>query len=247
MTDLEKSPNYRPPVSDSIRAEYERGLAKILRWENGFLPTSKKESDLDHVRDMLLILEDIQQRFMHIPNEVNFTTVSHMIYIHDAGEILAGDLAHTHPYYTDLKPKVKKREIAAFRLLSKSLEDEATKTIARDLYRRVHGKSPDDKEARLTDFIDKAQAVRFGLINVFPAKNLKTSEKRKMQLNHAMTTILKPADGLVRSLESPYSRIEAIELIEEELGNFLAQGYKKHEIQPYFDLFSTFPTNSVGK
>ena len=116
--------------------------------------------------------EDIGHQFIHIPSEVNFTTVSHMIYIHDAGE-MAGDLTHSHPNYDEVRPRVKRREVAAFRLLSRSLEDEPTKTAVRDLYRRVHAKSPEDKEAQLTDYIDKVQAVRFGLINVFPPSTMK--------------------------------------------------------------------------
>ena len=247
MGTAERLPTYSPPIPDEIRLEYEKHLSETMRWENGLLSSNTEESDLDHVRSMLLILEDIEQKFVHIPNEVNFTTVSHMIYLHDAGEILAGDLVHSHPYYSSLKPKVKKREIAAFRLLSRSLEDETTKTVARDLYRRVHGKSANDKEAQLTDFIDKAQAVRFGLINVFPAKKLKNSERIKIQLNHAMAILLKPAENLLQSLDSPYSKIEAVDLIREELGNFLTQGYKKHEIQPYLDLFSSPSANGASK
>ncbi len=196
---------------------------------------------------MLLILEDIGHQFIHIPSEVNFTTVSHMIYIHDAGEILAGDLTHSHPNYDEVRPRVKRREVAAFRLLSRSLEDEPTKTAVRDLYRRVHAKSPEDKEAQLTDYIDKVQAVRFGLINVFPPSTMKNPERRRIQLNHTMTTLFKPANGLVNSLDSSYSRAEAIGLIKEELRNFLVQGYKKHEIQPYLDLFLQTSVNGASK
>lgn len=237
-----ESPNYRPPIPEETRIKYEKHLASILRWQDGIFTTTQEETDLDHTRDMQRILEDIEKRFIHLPTEINFTTVSHMIYIHDAGEILAGDLTHSHPNYTDLKPKVKRRERAAFRLLSRSLEDNAIKTLTRDLYKRVHEKSPDDKESQLTDYIDKVQAVRFGLVNVFPSSSLRNLQRRRIQLNHTMATLFKPADGLVGSLESPYSRMEAIELINEDLGNFLVQGFKKHEIQPYSDVVSTFPT-----
>ena len=106
---------------------YEEGLSQIMRWENGIFPSDIPESDLEHVDGMLEVREEIANRFIHIPNEVNFTTVGHMIYIHDGGEILTRDLSHSHPEYDILKLRLKRREIAAFRLMSRDIEDEPTK------------------------------------------------------------------------------------------------------------------------
>jgi len=210
-----------------------------MRWENGIFPSDIPESDLEHVDGMLEVREEIANRFIHIPNEVNFTTVSHMIYIHDAGEILAGDLSHSHPNYDALKPKMKRREIAAFRLMSRDIDDESIKILARELYKRIHDKSQVDKEAQLADFIDKAQAVRFGLANVFPGRNLRNSQRRTVQLNHAINALLKPGISLVRALNSPYSKTEVLGLIEEELRAFIPHGYREHEIQPYIEQLKT--------
>ena len=243
MTAIERSPSYYPPIPDKIKIEYENNLRKIMRWESGLLTPSIPESDLEHVRDMLIFLEDIKQNCIHIPAEVNFTTTSHMIYIHDAGEILAGDLAHTHPNYSNLKPQVKKKEKAAFRLLTRAIENEATKNLARELYKRCENKSPNDKEAQLTDFIDKAQGVRFGVKYVYPGTDIKNPQRRAIQLNQAASVLLKPAEALVWALESPYSKKEAIELIKKELEIFTSFGYRIKEVQPYLNRVSSFSLN----
>ena len=239
MAIAENLPTYRPPIPDRIRAQYEEGLSATLRWESGLLPSERKESDLEHTREMLIILEDIEQRCTILSSEINLTTVAHMIYVHDGGEILAGDLAHSHPDYLDLKPKVKKRELAAFRHLTRAIDDEAIRFLARSLFKRAQTKAPDDKEAQLTDFIDKTQAVRFGLANVFPGRNLRNSQRRTVQLNHAINALLKPGISLVRALNSPYSKTEVLGLIEEELRAFIPHGYREHEIQPYIEQLKT--------
>jgi 5'-deoxynucleotidase YfbR-like HD superfamily hydrolase len=246
MISSERSGNYRPPISQDLRKKYESLLSQTMRWENGLLDSNTPESDLEHVAGMLEVLEEMKQRFVHIPNEVNFTTVAHMIYLHDAGEILAGDLNHSHPEYHDLKPKVKKRERAAFRLLSRSIEDKPTRDLARQLYERINRKDSDDKEAHLADFIDKDQAVRFGLNNIFPAEALENENKRSIQLNYTIALLLNPGEAFVRSLTSDHSKNEAIKFIKEEIENFKHKGYKELEVNPYIQrIFLLSPTGVI--
>ena len=138
---------------------------------------------------------------------------------------------------------MKRREIAAFRLMSRDIDDESIKILARELYKRIHDKSQVDKEAQLADFIDKAQAVRFGLKNVFPAAAIRNRNTREIQLNHAITVLLKPADSFIQSLTSPYSKEEAQRFIKEVLESFTNQGYKSSEIGPHLSRASLMSAN----
>ena len=245
MVSKELIKGYTPPITAELRARYEEGLSQTMRWEKGLLTPDMPESDLDHVGGMFEIRDEIAGRFVHIPNEVNFVTVGHMIYIHDGGEVLTSDLSHSHPEYDILKPRLKRREIAAFRFMSINIEDEPTKKLTRELYRRVHEKAPYDKESQFTDLLDKLQAVRFGLQYVFHGSTMKNAERRAIQLNHAIEVLLKPTEAFIKSLKSPYSKEEALIFINEELQNFARKGYRSSEISPYLRRVSSFSINGI--
>lgn len=244
MTDIERLPFYNPPIPDNLRITYEKFLAGIIRWENGTLSSSREENDLEHTRDMLIILEDMEHDCPNIAGEVDFTTVYPMAYIHDAGEIYAGDLAHTHPDYDNLKPQVKRREKAGFRLLTRALRDERTKHLARELYERVEQKSPTDKESQLVDLVDKIQAMRFGIKYVYPGDRIVDIRQRIVHLNRTANVLLKPAEALIYALESPYSKREAVVFMRGELEHFTSYSYSYEEIQPYLSRISSWSIDS---
>lgn len=246
MAISERLLNYNPPIPNNLRIEYENALAQTMRWEGGLLPSTKDESDLEHVDGMFKILNEVSESSVHIPREINLTTVKDMIYIHDAGETLTGDLAHTHPDFASLKPKIKRREMAAFRLLSRRIEERPIRDLARHLYKRCEEKNPDDKEAQLTDFIDKAQAIRFAVKNVYPARTMKDSNRRAVHLNYSVNLLLKPSGFFYHSLKSPYAKEEAMVLITKELSSFLSGGYKKKEMEPYFNTAHSFSLNGAS-
>ncbi len=235
MTTAERFPAYNPPIPDNLRIEYEKQLGKIIRWKGGILPSSREENDLEHTREMLIILENIEDNCTNIASEVDFTAVYPMAYIHDAGEIYAGDLALTHPNHHSLKPQVKRRERAGFRLLTKSLEDEYTRNLARELYRKLEQKAPTDKESQLVDFVDKVQAVRFGIDHVYPGNRMVNAQDRVAHLDLTANVLLKPAEGLFRALKYPHSKKEALGLIQKELERFTTKGYSIKEMQPHLN------------
>lgn len=243
MSATERLPSYNPPIPNKLRIKYEKYLAGIIRWENGTLSSTREENDLEHTRGMLVILEDIEHDCPNIAGEVDFTLVYPMAYIHDAGEIYAGDLAHTHPDYDNLKPQVKRRERAGFRLLSRSLRDKETKHFARELYKRVEEKSTTDKEAQLVDFVDKTQAVRFGVNYVYPGHKIVNVQDRVDHLNRTANVLLKPAEALIHALESPQAKKEALDLIKREIERFTMNGYSHKEMQPYIERVSSLLPN----
>lgn len=245
MAVAERLPVYKPPIPYNQIVQYENLLAGIIRWENGTITSDIAESDLEHTRGIMLDLEDIQRECPNITSEIDFKAAYPMAYIHDGGELYSGDLAHTHPNYDFLKPRIKKRERAGFRLLTRSIEDEDTKKLARELYKRVEQKSPADKEAQLVDFVDKAQAVRFGIENVYQGHKIVDTQKRVIHLDRTMNVLFKPGKALVNALKSPYAKIEALGLIKKLLEEFIKQGYSVEEIQPYINIVSSWlPSNS---
>lgn len=243
MTTAERFPTYNPPVPDDLRIRYEKSLAGIIRWESGTLSSSREENDLEHTRGMLIILEDIEHGCPNIADEVDFTIVYPMAYIHDAGEIYAGDLAHTHPDYDNLKPHVKRKERAGFRLLTRLLRDERTKRLARELYERVEKKSSTDKEAQLVDLVDKTQAVRFGINYVYPGHKIVNAQHRTAHLNRTANVLLKPAEALIHTLESQQAKKEALDFIKREIERFTMNGYSHGEMQPYIERVSSLLPN----
>ncbi len=240
MATAERFPTYKPPIPDDLRIMYEKSLAGIIRWESGMLSSSREENDLEHTIGMLIILEDIEHDCPNITGEVDFAVVYPMAYMHDAGEIYAGDLAYTHPDYNNLKPQVKRRERAGFRLLTRSLRDEKTKCLAKELYKRVEQKSPTDKEAQLVDFVDKAQAVGFGIDYVYPGHKIVNAQDRTDHLNRTANVLLKPGEALARALESPCAKKEALGLIRKEFERFTAKGYSTEEMQTYLNIVSSW-------
>ena len=164
---MEREFGYKPPIPDKLRAQYETALHEILRWKNGNWTDNIYETDMDHVLRMFFILSDINKSCPTLSSEVSMEDVRHMIYIHDAGEIIVGDLTHNRDDYGALYPRWKSREHAAVRLITRKIEDKEVMLKARSLYTRYAAKKPDDKEALLTDFIDKLQGLRFGFENVF--------------------------------------------------------------------------------
>lgn len=242
MAIAERIPTYRPPIPNSLRQRYENGLSGVQRWQRQPLPTLEPENDLQHVKRGEVIIDDMQERLPAVRKEVDFEIVRHMFYIHDAGEIIVGDLARQDFDWDKLKPRHKRREKAAFRLMTREIQDIELQAYARQLYKRAEDKNSNDKEAQLTDVIDKVQAVRFGLVNVFhgnligKAKDLRTQDGRKQQLNTSITILLTPLFSFYNTLEIPQARKEFKQFAIEEVDRFIAHGYTKREVEPYLEL-----------
>lgn len=203
---LEREFGYKPPIPKDLQRQYETALHGVLRWKNGNWADNIYETDMDHVLRMFYILSDINKNCPTLSSEVNMEDVQHMIYLHDGGEILVGDLTHGRDDYDVVYPKWKKREHAAFRLITRKVEDQEVRLKARRLYTRYTAKRPDDKEALLTDFVDKLQGLRFGFENVFNGREMKRGS-REMQFNHAVALIIPPIKPLLQLLTPPRNRI----------------------------------------
>lgn len=220
-----------------LRREYERALRGVPRWKNGIFLPDVPETDMDHVNGMLNIFNEIEKSCPLLTQSVRRDTVRNMIYIHDAGEIINGDLAHLDPDYNKKHDKHKRKEHLGFRLiLLGRITDAQLRTKIGNLYQRVIAKKDTDKETLLTDLIDKAQGNRFGFEHVFPGSKLaKDKPIRQMQMNHAIEIISKPANCLIKIFrENPLVQIEILKFCQREIEFYAKSGYKK-EARMYLD------------
>lgn len=222
---LEQEFGYKPPIPDDQRKEYENALMRVERWKGGHWRKDLSENDWDHVRGMFRLLSDINNSCPTLSSEVNMEDVQHMIYIHDAGEIIVGDLTHDRDDYDALYPRWKSREHAAVRLMTRRIEEKEVMFKARSLYKRYATKKPDDKEALLTDFIDKLQGLRFGFENAFNGRGMRKGN-REMQFNHAFGLIIHPIKPLIQ-LVTPTSQSALRTFLRTELKSLSKFGYKR--------------------
>ena len=222
---LERYFGYKPPVPKELQTRYEAALHQVLRWRNGNWDDAIHETNWHHVIDMFRVLEDINKSCPTIFFEIDRKTVQHMIFVHDAGEIIKGDLTHNRSDYGFVYDEWKRKELTAGKWLMRKIEDRYIRTQAMKLYERCMSPQPEDKEALLTDFTDKVQGSRFGFRNVFHGKGM-TRANREMQFNHTMQLLTKPAKPLLK-LVSPDTQEGLKSFLAEELERFSQYGYKR--------------------
>lgn len=216
-----ESLTYHPPIPTELDQRYRKALGQVLRWQNGTLESQVAESDLDHVDSSLIIAESIARYYVHLPKEIQFQTVKNMIYLHDAGEILTGDwcLSRTEPDF--IKKIHKQREKAALRYLVGKIEDPKARDFASRLARRYLLNSPTDPESLTARFIDKIQALDFGLVNVFPSP---ISNEEKIHASMAVRQIESTSEPLAANLSS-YAQGELSDIKSKLWDNIKSHGF----------------------
>lgn len=229
---LEREFGYKPPIPEDLQRQYETALHGVLRWKNGNWADNIYETDMDHVAGMFVILEDLNNFCPTLSSDINKKTVQDMICMHDGGEILVGDLTHGRDDYDIVYSRWKKREHAAFRLLTQKIEDPELRNIARMLYKRYVTQDSNDKEALLTKLIDVDQGLRFGYPHVFNGReDIMTEEEREMRFSRNMELLSRPTKPLLR-LISPSAQTELKYFLTQELERFSQYGYQE-EAAPY--------------
>lgn len=148
---------YKPPIPEGLQREYETALHGVMRWKNGNWADNIYETDMDHVAGMFIVLQDMNNSCPNLPSDIDTEAVKHMIYIHDQGEISVGDLTHNRHDYEIQYPEWKRKEYIAGRWQLRRIRDKGIRLNAETLYDRCFNIKDDDKEAMLTDFIDKMQ------------------------------------------------------------------------------------------
>jgi 5'-deoxynucleotidase YfbR-like HD superfamily hydrolase len=227
---LEQYYGYRPPIPDDLRERYEQELTNVLRWKNGNWRENIYENNWQHVSGMFSILNTVTVSSNTLSSDIDIPTVQDMIYAHDLGEILGGDLTHNREDYNEIRNRWKKREFLLGLHLLKRIEDPDIRKQAKDLYRRCFYPQDYDKEALLTEFIDKLQGSDFGFNNVFHGKGM-TQAAKQSQFNRTFGLLTTPLTPLF-SLVSEDTRVDLTNYLLQKLESFATFGYKK-EAAPY--------------
>lgn len=219
---------YSPLISASLHSQYAVGLASVERWIGNDFCSDVRETDYEHVLAMFKISQELKGR-PNLANSVNFEDVDHMIYIHDGGEVLVGDLAIGRLDYLQVQKRFKRREKAAVRYLINRIPDPNTKQLLRSYSRRYEAVSPNDNEALVAHFVDKLQAVRFGLVHVFNG-NILGEEVGGPVIDRSFNRIVNYFDSLKSNL--PLEATTDLRIfIKHELEKVRANGYPRKALE----------------
>lgn len=233
---LEREFGYKPPIPESLQSEYETALSKVVRWKTGDWEDSNRETDMDHIAGMFIVLEDLNGHCPTLYSNIDLEVVKHMMYVHDAGEIAVDDLAYDIDNYDVLRPEHKRKEYILARWMIKThVEDRQIRSKALRLYERYIAQRNDDKEALLAEFIDKLQGARFGFKNKFNARatGMKAVD-RKIRFDRTVQKFLVlPLKPLLKCV-SPETQDSLKTFLKGELESFSTFGYQK-EATPHIE------------
>jgi len=126
-------------------------LHEVKRWHGKLeMADGESESDLEHSLDMLIIKDEVFERFEYLRAEFSNKELSVMIETHDTGEIFAGDAEQELTKKERAEHDRRERKLGM--LLYKS------NPAVQELYRRSFDVELGDKEALMCKFLDKIQA-----------------------------------------------------------------------------------------
>lgn len=215
---------YEPPVSPEIKQAYENQMAGVFRWKEAKFSSAKPETNKDHMDASKLLHKRNKVKYPNLTSGLSDHTVLGMIYVHDGGELISGDLEHDRVDYDELYKKWKRKEhLGGIVLISKYIEDPKEKEEVRLLYNRATKKDINDPEALYHDVLDKTQAIQFGGEFVFPGNRLNL-EEQKEKLEFCTDLLLKSSVHLIKLLPEKGQR-ELKEMILSDLAVLGATGY----------------------
>ncbi len=215
---------YEPPVTPEIKQAYENQMAGVFRWKEAKFSSVKPETNKDHMDASKLLHKRNKVKYPNLTSGLSDHTVFGMIYVHDGGELISGDLEHDRVDYNELYKKWKRKEhLGGIILISKYIEDPEEREKVKELYNRATKKSLDDPEALYHDVLDKTQAIQFGGKYVFPGSRLNL-EEQKEKLEFCTDLLLKSAVHLQKLL-SEKGKAELKEMILSDLAVLGATEY----------------------
>lgn len=224
-------------IPRSILECYEEKMKQVKRWgdkETGAL--IKEENDYDHVLGMFELGNNIFNTCPSLEKVVHFSDVMGMIILHDAGEMVVGDLPKGVNISAEERMMIKNREAKALKSLIRQLP-QTQRRYARHLHNRYENrdKSKTDIDAHFVKFIDAWQAVQF-YITHRSKDGFNPFLMTKRQKEHARKSLIwaiEPFQRLIEALpeksEKQEEREEITQFIQKELNNMITKGYREAE------------------
>lgn len=222
---MSKETRLRDLIPPEIVAKSDYRMSKVLRWKKDAVIQSKKpESNLDHVSGMHLLAEELRSNYPVFASAFDWIAVENMIDVHDIGEIVTGDLVISRPDYLEVKKKHKQTERKGFFwLINRYIEDPKLREDLAKSYIRYTDLDPNDPEALLTHLLDKVQAIRFGLTNVYNDRIFPLDVSLE-QAGKSIDLIFNFANPLI-SLTSGEVKSQLLAFVQVELGRYRKSGY----------------------
>lgn len=143
-------------------------MHNVARWQDEFTPLHKQtESVLEHVRDMLELVNYIEYHFPELAGSMDLVALRWMIVLHDIGEIGTGDVSlMQQAKFSGVQIKAQEGEYAE--AIIKSLKNRTLKHRLLKFYQRYEDRQDKrDLEAEFVKFIDLTQGLIWGSQNVF--------------------------------------------------------------------------------
>lgn len=219
-----------PPEARSYKQQGDKLLRNVPRWQKGLFIPTRSETDLEHTNDMdTIFLTEFPVTMPVLVSEVNAFIVLAGDRVHDIGEWKRGDLNFNHPNHAILHDRWKLLEFLDARYaIRRGIDDSELKEIVWAIYKRMHKKDSQDKEALVVDVLDKTQGNRFGFMHVFNGHGRKRSE-REMYENHFDKSIarLRTPIETLRKIVSEEARAELQRFFEGEIKMYGTNGYRQ--------------------
>lgn len=202
-----------------LRQMLETGLRQVKRWQDTGYTLDQEETDYDHVIALqAMFTNDIQTLCPTLFQRMDKHVVEDMIWIHDAGEIVASDLARSHPDYHMLKEAQKQKERRAiYHLTGTFIKDDVRREKVRAIYSQYERK--EGVEALLVNMLDKAQALRFGVAHAYPRARMPDTSDYQGAVENILR---KPASMLYENLTKDE---------QQEIGQFVLHELSLHAQQ----------------
>lgn len=164
--------NLRSRIPTGMVKACEKSMSDIPRWKGGLVKSRKEESNLEHVNSLHDLVKEVREGYPAFDKYFDWIAIENMIDVHDIGEMISTDLVRSRPDYLEVKARHKRKERLGFIILSKHIEDNSLRQDVLNTYRKYLDLDPNDANALFTHLLDKIQAIRFGLVNVYNDKIL---------------------------------------------------------------------------
>jgi hypothetical protein len=221
---------YLLSASTNLRLHYEQQLREVRRWKNWDRTRTDPhftENDWEHTRDMLVFINEIEQRFGTIAHEVSLGYVRLQTILHDGGEIITGDISPIGSGQKMLARKQKEADMMRKFILPHVQQE--TALLAQSLYNKYDHKNtpPFHIESLFTSFIDKIDGSKKGCEHLWNYAGVPHEHIPEEILAHTKKGILLPLKPAVPlyNLLSPCARVELDTMVFEYLELYENAGF----------------------
>jgi 5'-deoxynucleotidase YfbR-like HD superfamily hydrolase len=169
-------------VPETLKVLYKYHMRHINRWEGGPQRSLIPETNLDHVEAMHALAESVRSSYSTLAEKLDWDSIADMIDVHDGGEIGPGDLDRSDLEYENKVKRHKRREHLTFLFGSRRIADPNLRNDVLTTYWRFIKPEPSDIESNFAHLLDKVQALRFGIDNVFEGGEQNPVSRQHMRL-----------------------------------------------------------------